>query len=84
MTALPLLCSLDLSYNNLGVDSLLTPMAKHSKGQPRADINLDHGNGGRGLAAPSLHFQEKFPVLEHLDLSWNSLCDLGQLVRVLR
>lgn len=88
MTALPLLSSLDLSYNKLSVDSLITTKAKPSTRQLLAGAIPANWDGGQALAATpsagSLHFHEKFPLLEHLDLSWNSLCNLGQLVQVLR
>lgn len=100
VVGLPLLSALDLSYNTLEVDSLLaarpaTP-PKLSRGELRARGGaMPQASGARdevqsfGSSSPridggSLDFHGKFAAVEHLDLSWNCLCDLDQLVRVLR
>ncbi len=100
VVGLPLLSSLDLSYNNLEVNSLLAARpATHPKltrGEPRVgrgvmpQISGDWdevqclGSSSPGIDGSSLNFHGKFAAVEHLDLSWNCLCDLDQLVRVLR
>ncbi|CAB1098066.1 unnamed protein product [Ectocarpus sp. CCAP 1310/34] len=110
VTGLPLLCSLDLSFNNLEVHSLLPPpkaelprrcllnASGHNIGDRPAQPTKNGSDGDDGVqrqfrrpeAPPPLatgekymHFQEKFSSLEHLDISWNCLCDLDRLLRTL-
>lgn len=93
--ALPLLSSLDLSYNFLELASLVA--AKSMKptrgGKTDSTVMVDTGGrprrhflcptGGDPIEQQQQHLGAKFPALEHLDISWNLLCDLGGVLRAL-
>ncbi|CAM9415359.1 unnamed protein product, partial [Ascophyllum nodosum] len=86
--ALPSLNSLDLSYNSLEVESLLMGSESSRPRPPECSADRRIRNWSRasprgGLSSVSL-LHKKFPALQHLDLSWNHLCDLDGIFTPLR
>lgn len=89
---LPLLVSLDLSYNTLA-DYSLSSTHCSSQGSNRGGRSSQRmgraGNTKRLMRSesdtmpPLLSFHDKFSALEHLDLSWNVFCDLGGILNAL-
>lgn len=88
VTALPSLNSLDLSYNSLDVESMLSA-PKFSQKLTASDQSPDEKlqvspSVCSGQLSSEAFLCRKFPVLQHLDLSWNILCDLETILMCLR
>ena len=90
---LPLLSSLDLSYNALELVSLMAAESTKPIRSGTKDSVVMAGTSGRprrrflypagGGTSEQQLLGAKFPALEHLDLSWNLLCDLDGVLRAL-
>lgn len=91
VTALPSLSSLDLSYNSLDVESMLSA-PKFSRKLTALEQSADEKTGRlrgfpsvyAGQPSSEIFLCRKFPALQHLDLSWNILCDLDETLMSLR